>query len=126
MAKIHIAKKDLGMSDDDYRAVLEIKFGQDSASRLTIPQLSQLVDHFVALGWEAGSKGKPKRPASGRAPLLSKIEAYLAEQRRPWAYADAMAKHMFGTERIAWCEPNELSKIVAALEYDARRRRHRG
>jgi len=122
LAKIHIAKKDLGMSDDEYRTVLDVKFGKGSASKLTMPQLSQLVAHFQTLGWEpAPSRGKPKNPPAERSALLSKVEAYLAEAGRPWSYADAMAKRICKVEKIAWCEPEDLAKIVAALEYDRRR-----
>jgi phage gp16-like protein len=53
--------------------------------------------------------------------MLQKIEAYLAEAKRPWTYVNAMAKRMFKIERVQWCNPGQLHKIIAALEYDARR-----
>jgi len=59
-------------------------------------------------------------PVEGVA-LMSKIEAFLAEARRPWTYAHAMAKHMFNKDQVQHCEPDELRKIVAALSYDAKR-----
>ena len=73
----------------------------------------------------SGHTAYPGRPANmndahkGR--LLKKIEALLAEANRPWSYAHGMAKRMLGVERVQWCEPYQLHKIVAALMYDARR-----
>ena len=60
---------------------------------------------------------------TGKQAMLKKIEAYLAEAGRPWSYAHAMAKRMSAkkVERIQWCTPADLHKIIAALEYDARR-----
>lgn len=53
---------------------------------------------------------------------MRKIEALLADARRPWAYADAIALHSFGVERVAFCSDEQLRKIVAMLSYDQRRR----
>ncbi|MEN9463886.1 MAG: hypothetical protein RL217_67 [Pseudomonadota bacterium] len=48
--------------------------------------------------------------------MMSKIEALLADQALPWAYADSIAKQMFGIERCSWVrEPEQLKAIIAAL-----------
>lgn len=122
LAKIHIAKKDLGLSDAEYRAVLDEKFGVESSSQLKASQLEQLTFHFQALGWKPKTKNdKPKNMAGTRGPLLRKIGAHLAEAKRPWSYAHAMSQRMFKVDKVEWCRPDQLAKIVAALEYDARR-----
>ena len=36
---------------------------------------------------------------------------------KPWEYADGMAKKMFKVEKLIWCTPQQLHKLVAALEY---------
>ena len=56
-------------------------------------------------------------PDKGR--MLKKIEAMLAEAKRPWAYAHSMAKNMSGVDRIQWCPPDQMHKIVSAMVYDA-------
>ena len=43
LAKIHIAKKDLGLDDDTYRLRLERLTGKTSARDLTVPQLARIV-----------------------------------------------------------------------------------
>ena len=45
---------------------------------------------------------------------------------RPWGYAHGIAKKMFKIDLVEWCEPNQLWRIVAALEYDRRRREAKG
>ena len=51
--KIHIAKKDLGLSDDVYRVILGELFGEESAGKLSIKQLEALIKHFEKLNWPA-------------------------------------------------------------------------
>ena len=46
----------------------------------------------------------------------------LADAGRPWAYAHGMARHMFKVTRVEWCNADQLGCLIAALEYDARRR----
>ena len=80
---------------------------------------------FARLGWEStpAKKQGRKAPAAAldRVKLVSKIEAFLAEAKRSWAYADGMALRMFKVERVEWLDPQQLQKMVAALTYDARR-----
>ena len=150
LAKIHIAKKDLGLSDDIYREILSGRFNVASARDLTDRQANELLSYFRSLGWRAkppktgGRKtedgrrkaddrgrraeggGRPKNMGSaGRGPLLEKIEAQLSAARRPWAYADGIARRVCKVDRVAWCTPQQLRKIVAALNYDAKRNQRR-
>nr|WP_246884420.1 regulatory protein GemA [Pseudomonas chlororaphis] len=123
MSKIHIAKKDLGLDDDTYRAVLVRVAGVRSAKDLTPKQVGQVLAEFTRLGWQPSKvKGrKAPAPAPDREKLIAKVEAFLTEAQRPWEYADAMAKRMFKVERAEWLDPIQLHKMVAALTYDARR-----
>lgn len=125
LGKIHIAKKDLGLDDDTYRALLARVAGVTSAKDLNPRQVSAVLAEFQRLGWQpapAKSQGrKTPRPAPDRQKLVGKIEAQLAEAGRPWAYADAMCSRMFQVERVEWCDSDQLQRLVAALVYDARR-----
>ena len=55
-------------------------------------------------------------------PRMRKIEAQLTEAGYPWSYADALAKRICKKESISFCDGAELSKIIAALNFDATRR----
>ena len=64
-------------------------------------------------------------PGWGKDRLLAKIGALLAEAGRGWTYADGIARHMFGLESLRFCDPEQLRKVVSALEYDKKRRAKR-
>ena len=79
LAKIHIAKRDLKLTDPLYRGFLNVLFGQGSERDLTQEQVEELLEHFKSLGWkseytksEMGRKqSEPKAPpshGSGRKP----------------------------------------------------------
>ena len=125
LSKIHIAKKDLGLDEETYRALLGRVAGVRSAKDLTPRQTGAVLAEFVRLGWEPKPVKKQARKAPKAAPdrakLVGKIEAFLAEAKRSWAYADGMALRMFKVERVEWLDPGQLQKMVAALTYDARR-----
>lgn len=125
LSKIHIAKKDLCLDDDTYRALLKRVAGVSSAKDLAPRQLSAVLAEFQRLGWKARPAAKAGRkapnPAADREKLVGKIEAFLAEAKRSWAYADGMALRMFQVERVEWLDAGQLQRLVAALTYDARR-----
>lgn len=54
---IHVGRRKLGMSDDDYRAFLG-RFGASSARDLTISQARKILDHMMAMGFTI----QPARP----------------------------------------------------------------
>lgn len=125
LSKIHIAKKDLGLDDETYRSILARVAGVRSAKDLNPRQIGHVLAEFTRLGWTSTSAKltgrKVPTPAPDREKLMGKVEAFLAEAKRSWAYADGMAMRMFKVERVEWLDPQQLHKMVAALTYDARR-----
>ncbi|AXE33101.1 MULTISPECIES: gp16 family protein [Chromobacterium] len=122
LAKIHIAKKELGLDDDTYRAMLLSVGGAASSKDLSPAGVDRVLAHMKRCGWKPKSKAADK-PSVGQSKkrLVSKLEALLAEADRPWDYADAMAQRMYGVERAGWLAPVQLHGLVAALTYDAKR-----
>ena len=53
LAKIHIAKKELRLTDEVYRDILILHFQVESAVQLTDRQVTVLLNRFRAMGWEA-------------------------------------------------------------------------
>lgn len=124
LAKVHIAKQQLGMDDDSYRALLTRVAGVKSAKDLNPRQMGAVLAELERLGF------KPKSTRQGRAKpvttnnkqkYVNKIEALLAEAKRPWSYADAMAKHMFKVERVEWLDASQTQRLMQALIIDAQR-----
>lgn len=59
LAKVHIAKKELAMHEDSYRALLRRITGKDSAGACNEAELDAVLVEFKRLGW-ASKKAKPR------------------------------------------------------------------
>lgn len=55
IAKIHIAKKQLGLDDYTYRAALKTATGKTSCSNMTSAELDRALDHFKSKGFKPKS-----------------------------------------------------------------------
>ena len=62
LAKIHIAKKELNLSDEEYRQILYDCFGVDSSKYLTEEQANMLIAVFVDMGWKPKKKEQKPQP----------------------------------------------------------------
>ena len=119
LSVVHIAKAELGLDDDTYRAVLRT-FGTDSSADLDDAGLMDLIRHFERCGY----KSRARKPAALTGPkrrLLSKIYALLTSGKKSWDYADGIAKRMFKTEKTEWLDGDQLRGIIAALIRQGRR-----
>ena len=126
LAQIHIAKKELGLDDDTYRALLFDVAGVDSSSKLNESQRYAVLKRFKQKGWKnMGQKGKSANVAEWKKPLMSKIGALLADMNLPWEYANGIAKQMYQVARVDWCnDESQLRGIITALV--KRQRKHDG
>lgn len=132
LAAIHVAKKQLGLDDDTYRAMLFSVARVSSAADLDHAGRQAVIEHMRKRGFKRSSEAarprsagrKPAVPAD-RQQLINKLEALLIDGGRPWNYASAMAKRMFKLDALEFASAEQLHKIVAALEYDRRRRQTR-
>ena len=58
-AKIHVARKQLALSDENYRAILVRITGQDTSSGLNDRQVDDVLAEFRRLGWRPKKAFKP-------------------------------------------------------------------
>ena len=137
LAKIHLAKKQLTMDDDTYRAMLKNVIGTDSCKTANVIQLQNVIDYLVKNGavlTNRKSYGRRPHNISSKSPqstaeLLQKIEALLADAGRSWDYLTAKSRYptsflerITGKQALEFCDSKELQKIIAALSYDQKRR----
>lgn len=139
LAKIHLLAKQLGMDRDTYEAMLYAQARVESAAHLDDFQRRAVIEHLQALVTRPRCVGDRKggapithsSPSFGERPNnfganqraeLSKIEALLADDGKPWSYALGMARRMYGKERMEFCGPAQLAGIIAALEKQALKR----
>lgn len=103
LAKVHIAKKELGWTDYQYRNFLTVHFGVPTSAALDAGQLDRLVEIFKdSFGWK-------QKPTPGQANADYQIQALRHRAR------DLAAKLSGGEERL----PGLCSKIcgVDRLEW---------
>jgi len=125
LARIHIARAQLAMDEDVYRSTVRAISNQrtDSAKDLDYAEREKLLEHFRRLGWTDVRTGVRRKVTTWhKQKLMDKVAAMLASSMLPWAYADAMARRMFKVERTDWLDHDQLRRLVAALEYQKKRR----
>jgi phage gp16-like protein len=90
IAKIHLAKKQLALAEESYRAILERITGLDSAGKMRVDQLDAVLREFTRLGWRA--KPAAKRSAQ---PQIRMIHAVWADICRLQGRGDEAALRAF-------------------------------
>lgn len=128
LAKIHIAKKDMGLTDDQYEAMLS-GMKVKSAKDLTILQLEKLVQYMMHYGWRPGKSRKPKPVDAQINALKGRVqEASLGipngQERLP-----GLIRKICGVDGLIWCRNvNKLERLLAVIGkikeegYDVKRR----
>lgn len=125
IAKIHIAKKQLGYDDATYRDVLERVTGKTSCKEMDLQALKKVIRELKRLGFvptptattqnQTPTWGKKPDGAEEKKALIGKIEAMLADMNLHWNYAHGMAKRMFGVNFVNWLNHRQLYKLTQAL-----------
>lgn len=118
LAKIHIAKKELGLDDDIYRDWLEAVTGLRSCSKMTMAQLEKVLKDAKRMGWQDNHQGVGRMPlhSAEHRPMFNKLAVLLKQVGKKWAYVDGMAKKMFDVERVNMLNADQLHKVVSALQ----------
>ena len=122
LARVHIAKKDLGLQDVKYREILEARCNKKSAADLTIPQLEDLVQYFLWFGWKPGVRRTlPRETKSQVLALRERVIAIAAKIENGENRLKGLCKKFCKVECIEWCwEVGPLKRLIAALEKIAR------
>lgn len=130
LAAIHvIASKRLRLDRDTYVALLQRVGGVESAGKLDSRGRAAVLDELRRLSGEGqrqmhNAVNLPDAPQNVReetAGMVSKVGALLAEMGKHWNYAHGTAKRMFRVQRVEWLRPDQLHKLVAALQISANR-----
>lgn len=128
IAKLHLAKKQLNMEDDDYRDALARVTGQRSAADLSAKQLEAALAEMTRLGFTA--QPKSARPAGKAAftPAASKARAMLISLSLMGVIRDssesalnAFARRQTGIDRLDWVNESHVYKVIEALKDIANR-----
>lgn len=119
IAKIHIAKQQLNMDDDTYRAILQRTTGQNSTKNCDLAQLQRVMTEMERLGFQPTSKSVGRKPLhlTDVSELMNKIAVLLKNLDKSWAYANGIAKRMFQKDNVNQLNHTQLRKVLVALNY---------
>lgn len=120
ISAIHVARAELGLSEDDYRAMLQSVGGVDSAAKLTWEGRQAMLDALRKLGW----KSPNVRPRGPRATTESdKIKALWRELDRLGHVKDPSEAGLAGycfrmtrVHRVEWLTPDQAQHLIECLK----------
>jgi phage gp16-like protein len=130
LAQVHIARKDLALPDDCYRAILNRITGQESSAGLNDTQLDKVLAEFKRLGWSpkpvkgkaTASAGQRHRPASDKA-HVRKVFAIWTDMCKAnipvianRAGLLAFVQRMTGVDDPEWMTPEQAQVVTEALK----------
>lgn len=132
LALIHVlAQKKLHLDRDTYIAILQRVGGVSSSADLDVHGRDRVIKELRRLAGDgerqmSNAVSHPDAPQNVRnemAGMVAKVGAILTEIDKPWNYAHATAKRMFKTQRVEWLRPDQLHRLVAALQISANRKK---
>ena len=111
---IHVAKRDLNLDDDDYRALLKRVTGLSSCADMDPKQLGDVAGEMRCLG--AGRK-KGLTPQQRKAQHLWRAAYALgAVDSSDGRALDSFCKRTAGVDALQWTTPEQVNKVVEALK----------
>ncbi len=122
LAKVHIAKKDLRLSDDQYGAILG-RFKVASAGDLPVRELEKLVKFFKSLGWKPCTRRERGLDERQRAQVLALRHRIRDEavSIRDWQRRlDGLVRKVCRVDVLEWCwdvpRLERLLKIIREIK----------
>ena len=128
---IHVAKRDLSMDDDSYRATL-LRIGKKASSAdLTIPELEKVLEHLKRSGFKVRSKSKSApKPAQAKPsrPLAQDLES--KKIRALWLFLHelgavknpseealaAYVKRIAGVDALQWISGQQAERLIETMK----------
>ena len=125
IAKVHIAPKQLGMTEEDYRAVMRRITGQLSAATCDVEQLEALLAEFTRMGFRAIQTGPKKGGGAQRAdhPVARKARAMwislgllCAIEDHSESALEAFARRQLGCAKLQWMNQAQADRLIEGLK----------
>lgn len=126
IAKVHIAKAQLGLCDDDYAAVLLHETGRVSSKDCSQAELEKVLRAFEARGFSAKARSTGPRPADH--PAARKARAMWISLGLLGAIGDtseraleSFARRQLRCDKLQWANQALVYKLIEALKAIAER-----
>ena len=112
LAKIHIAKKALGLDDATYRGILWDRYHRESAAELDDRQAAEVIELFHEKGWRSASF----RQRGLIYALWHQLEASGALHHPGEAALAAFIAHATGKDDLRQLTVREASRVIEMLK----------
>ena len=114
LAKIHIAKKEMGLNEGEYEMILR-SFKVASAADLSMEQMENMVKLLKHYGWKPLSVRRGQNPEQ-----LPALRRRMVEMAKTMTNGEkrlaGLAEKICGTSQLAWCHSaKKLERLLAAL-----------
>ncbi len=122
IAKIHIAKKSLGLDDDTYRLVLEQTVKKKSTKQCSELQLIKVLNVLKEKGFKPAKGRAYRTPAKGRLdlPKIYALWALLQEngavRDKSLSALDKYCRRMTGIDCVQWLDEKTAQKLIECLK----------
>jgi phage gp16-like protein len=121
IGKVKMAQKQLGIVEDDYRAMLLRETGQVSAANCTEAQLGRMLDALKRAGFTPVTKSgnrptsETKTARKARALWISLYQLGVVHNANELAL-EAFAKRQLKVERLVWANDGQMFRLIEALK----------
>ena len=119
---IHVAKRDLAMDEETYRAALQRVGKKASSSDMTIPELEKVLEHLKRSGFKVRSRKKPSRALA--------LDAESRKIRALWLFLHqlgavknpseealaAYVKRITGVDALQWLGGDQAETLIETLK----------
>jgi hypothetical protein len=116
LAALHIRAREVGLIDGEDKTAWRTWLAERFAG---LQSAADLDDKQLAAALTALKRGIALPPSDR--PVLDMIQRQLESLGKAEAYAEGIARKMFGKDRLKFCTDPELRKIIAALRYSQKR-----
>lgn len=125
---IHVAKRDMGLDDETYRATLKGVSGKVSCKDMSLSELHQVLENFKKTGFKVRAKKAKKRmsPPSSKRVRVGEIKVIRAvwidaakagliadnseEALDKWVYRMSKVRH------VGWLDGDQAYRVLEALK----------
>lgn len=128
LAKVHLAKKEMAMVEDDYRQLLADTTGHMSAGDCSEAELTAMVEAMKSRGFKPRPAGSGRRGQVADHPSARKARALWISLYQLGAIdnssdqaLEAFARRQLGCDRLQWANQGQSYKLIEALKAIAER-----
>lgn len=123
IAKIHVAKRQMALTDEDYRQMLLDTTGRLSSADCTNAELQAMIRHLSSKGFKARKSDRAAdHPAATKARALWISLYHLGAIDNPSEQAlEALAQRQLKVAKLQWANQAQCYKLIEALKAIAQR-----